>query len=123
MRAMIGVMAYLAASFATDALASGMEGQWARGDGNAKVRIAPCGADICATNTWIKLGTPGEKAGDKLVMTIKPSDDGVYSGEAFDPQRDLSYRITVKVDGDRMSTRGCVIAGLICRGVDWTRIR
>ncbi|AGB73178.1 DUF2147 domain-containing protein [Rhizobium tropici] len=123
MRAMIGAIAYLAAAFVTDAQAAGIEGQWARGDGNAKVRIAPCGSAICATNTWIKPGTPSEKAGDKLVMTIKPSEEGVYSGEAFDPQRDLNYRITVKVDGDRMSTRGCVIAGLICRDVDWTRIR
>ncbi|GAC1045362.1 DUF2147 domain-containing protein [Rhizobium sp. No.120] len=123
MRAMIGAIVYLAAASATNAQAAGIEGLWARADGNAKVRVAPCGSDICATNTWIKPGTQSERAGDKLVMTIKPDEDGFYSGEAFDPQRDLSYRITVKVDGDRMSTRGCVIAGLICRGVDWTRIR
>ncbi len=123
MRAMIGAIVYLAAASATNAQAAEIEGLWARADGNAKVRVAPCGSDICATNTWIKPGTPSERAGDKLVMTIKPSEDGIYSGKAFDPQRDLSYRITVKVEGDRMSTRGCVIAGLICRGVDWTRIR
>ncbi len=102
--------------------AAEIDGQWARGDGNAKVRIAPCGSDICAVNTWIKPGTPKEKEGDKLVMSIKPGDDGVYSGTAFDPQRDLTYKLTVTVKGDKMTTRGCVVAGLLCKGVDWTRI-
>lgn len=102
--------------------ASDISGNWARGDGNARVRIAPCGADICAVNTWIKPGTPKEKERDKLVMSIKEDSEGNYSGTAFDPQRDLSYKLTVKVDGDRMTTKGCVIAGLICKGVDWTRI-
>ena len=102
--------------------AAEIDGQWARGDGNAKVRIAPCGSDICAVNTWIKPGTPKEKEGDKLVMSIKPGDDGVYSGTAFDPQRDLTYKLTVTVKGNKMTTKGCVVAGLLCKGVDWTRI-
>ncbi|WP_141683756.1 MULTISPECIES: DUF2147 domain-containing protein [Rhizobium] len=122
MRSIIGASAFLVLACATSAHAAAIDGQWARGDGNAKVRIAPCGKNICAVNTWIKPGTPTEKAGDKLVMTIKPGADGVYSGSAFDPQRDLTYRITVTVNGDQMTTRGCVIAGLICKGVDWTRI-
>lgn len=120
-KSMIGALAFLSAAAATGAHAADIEGQWARGDGNAKVRIAPCGNNICAVNTWIKPGTPREKAGDTLVMTIKPGSNGVYSGTAFDPQRDLTYRITVTVNGDEMSTRGCIVAGLICKGVDWTR--
>lgn len=102
--------------------AADITGNWARGDGNARVRIAPCGDDICAVNTWIKPGTPKEKAGDKLVMSIMQDADGTYAGTAFDPQRDLTYKLTVKIDGDRMTTKGCVVAGLICKGIDWTRI-
>jgi uncharacterized protein (DUF2147 family) len=112
----------LALGLATSAAAGDMNGQWARGDGNAKVQVAPCGSDVCATNTWIKPGTPKEKAGDKLVMTIKPVSDDEYSGTAFDPQRDLTYKITVTVNGDKMTTKGCVLAGIICKGVEWTRI-
>ncbi|MBW6424148.1 DUF2147 domain-containing protein [Rhizobium sp. XQZ8] len=107
---------------ATSATAGDMNGEWARGDGNAKVRVAPCGSDVCATNTWIKPGTPKEKVGDKLVMTIKPTSNDGYSGTAFDPQRDLTYKMTVTISGDKMTTRGCVLAGIICKGVDWTRI-
>ncbi len=104
------------------ALAADMDGNWARGDGNAKVLIAPCGDNICATNTWIKPGTPKEKTGDRLIMDIKPDEKGVYSGTAFDPQRDKSYKITVTVDGNNMTTKGCIVAGLLCKGISWTRI-
>ena len=41
----------------TSATAADINGNWARGDGKAKVLIAPCGEKICATNTWIKPGT------------------------------------------------------------------
>lgn len=104
------------------ASAADINGQWARGDGNAKVQIAPCGSDICATNTWIKPGTPKEKTGDRLVMSIKPTSGGEYSGTAFDPQRDLTYKLTVSVNGDTMTTKGCVLAGILCKGVNWSRI-
>ncbi|MGW6779163.1 MULTISPECIES: DUF2147 domain-containing protein [Brucella] len=109
--------------FPFSAHAAEINGNWARGDGNARVKIAGCGNDICATNTWIKPGTPKEKTGDRLVMSINETADGQYSGTAFDPQRNLTYKISVKVDGDNMTTNGCVLAGLLCRNVGWTRIK
>jgi len=105
------------------ARAADIDGNWARGDGKAKVKIAKCGADICATNTWIKPGTPNEKAGDVLVMKVQKISDNRYSGSAFDPQRDMRYKITLDVSGDNMTSTGCVLGGLVCRGVGWTRIK
>lgn len=102
--------------------AAELDGSWARGDGKARVKIARCGADICATNTWIKPGTPSEKAGDVLVMKISQVSEGLYSGSAFDPQRDMSYKITLEVGAKSMTTKGCVLGGLLCKGVGWTRI-
>jgi uncharacterized protein (DUF2147 family) len=102
--------------------AADMDGQWARGDGNARVTIADCGANVCATNTWIKPGTPSEKVGDVLVMTIKPVSGKEYSGTAYDPQRHLSYRMNLTMDGASMNTKGCMLGGLICKTVSWTRI-
>lgn len=122
MRNALVVSVLLASGFASMAQAADFDGQWARGDGNARVSIAPCGGDICATNTWIKPGTPKEKKGDRLVMTITRGADGTYSGSAFDPQRDMTYRLTMTINGNRMTTRGCVVAGLICRSVEWTKV-
>jgi len=98
------------------------EGNWSRGDGKARVRIEPCGNDLCAINTWIKPGVKDEKIGDKLIMTVKPATQGKWSGKAFDPQRNLTYRLSMDVGADRMTTRGCVLGGLVCKGVNWTRI-
>lgn len=97
-------------------------GLWARGDGKAKVRVERCGADLCATNTWIREGTKGEKAGDVLVMSVKPVNASNWSGTAFDKQRDLTYRMTLKVGDKKMTTRGCVLAGMICKDMGWTRL-
>jgi uncharacterized protein (DUF2147 family) len=45
-------------------------GVWLRDDGNAVVRIAPCGSNICATNLQIKDTSKGEQVGDRLVMAL-----------------------------------------------------
>ncbi|MDR6820822.1 uncharacterized protein (DUF2147 family) [Neorhizobium sp. 2083] len=97
-------------------------GQWARGDGKARLKVTSCGSNICAIDTWIKPGTPRKKIGDRLVMTIAPARAGSYSGTAFDPQRNTTCKITVTVNGDRVTTRGCILAGLLCKGIDWTCI-
>ncbi len=34
----------------------------------------------------------------------------------------MTYRIAVVVSGDRMTTKGCIVAGLLCKSIDWTRI-
>jgi uncharacterized protein (DUF2147 family) len=113
----------LALGAGTVVQAADIDGNWTRSDGKARVKIAKCGADICATNTWIKPGTPSERAGDVLVMKVEKVSDNRYSGSAFDPQRDMSYKITLDVSGDTMTSKGCVLGGLLCKGVGWTRIK
>ena len=97
-------------------------GDWARGDGNARVRIQPCGAALCAVNTWIKDSLSDEKVGHRLVMSVKPDGNGRLVGSAFDPQRERSYGITIDYSDSRMNTRGCLI-GLLCKTVTWTKLR
>ncbi len=109
--------------FSSLAHAAPINGLWLRGDGNAKVRIGPCGDKICAVNEWVKRGTAGEKTGDRLVMQLQPDGETAYRGTARDPQRGLSYRIKINVGNESMTTRGCVLGGLICRAVDWSRLQ
>lgn len=96
-------------------------GVWNRGDGNAKVRIAPCGSHICATNVWIKDTSGGEAVGDRLVMTLQPKSADTLAGKAFDAKRALTYAIQLKVAGQSLVTRGCLVGGLICKSVNWSR--
>ncbi len=96
-------------------------GSWARGDGKAHVKIERCGENLCAINTWIRSGVTGEHVGDKLVMSVKPN-GGKLAGTAFDPQRKLSLTLTVDVADQRLTTNGCVLGGIICTKMGWTRL-
>ncbi len=97
-------------------------GLWRRGDGNAYVRIAPCGAKICATNTWIRIPGTGEAVGDRLIMDLSPRTGNVLAGTAYDPQRGMTYTVTVTVEPSGLTTRGCILFGLLCRSVTWSRV-
>ncbi len=99
------------------------QGLWSRGDGKARVEIAPCGADLCAVNTWIRPGVNDEKVGDKLIMTVSQGSSSTWTGKAFDPQRNLHYKLTITVSSaTAMTTSGCVFGGLLCKNMGWTRI-
>lgn len=98
-----------------------IKGQWARDDGRSRVEISRCGDDWCAVNLWIKPGTKDEKAGDVLIMTLKPEADKSLSGSAYDPQRKLTYSIRIKTGAEVMTTEGCFL-GVFCRSVQWSRL-
>ena len=114
----------LSAALAPPALANGADpsGVWLRDDGNARVRIAPCGSDICATNLWIKDTSGGEEVGDRLVLTLKPDGADSLKGEAFDPKRNRRFAMTLTVKPDGLSTRGCIV-GVLCKTVTWTPVQ
>jgi len=98
---------------------SDARGIWMRSDGNARVRIAPCGENLCATNLWIRDTSKGEAVGDRLVMTLKPVSDSTAKGTAYDSKRKLTYSMTLRVTGKSLTTRGCIVGGLICKDVGW----
>jgi len=94
-------------------------GIWLRDDGNARVRIAPCGSNICATNLWIGDTSKGEETGDRLVMSLQPKSPDTLSGTAYDAKRDRTYSITVQVSENALLTRGCILGGILCKNVYW----
>jgi uncharacterized protein (DUF2147 family) len=115
------VLALLACS-AGSAAANGLDGVWMRDDGNARVRIAPCGDKVCATNLWIGDSSKGEEVGDRLVMTLSPQPDGTFSGSAYDAKRDRSYAMTITAKTGALTTRGCIVGGLLCKDVNWKAV-
>lgn len=98
-------------------------GVWLRDDGNARVRIAPCGNKICATNLWIGDTSKGEEAGDRLVMSLQPKSADTLAGTAYDVKRKRNYSITVQVSENALVTRGCILGGILCRNVHWKSAR
>jgi len=121
LRAILG-FSILAAS-ATAALASDVTGEWARVDGKAKVRFAPCGDAICGTITWVRDPSGPAKVGEQVFFDMKPNGENVWAGTAFNPDDSRQYTGKMTMSGDSLVTAGCVFGGLICKTVDWRRAR
>lgn len=120
----IRIVVLLASAFAVPAAgAVGLDGVWLRDDGNARVRIAPCGDKTCATNLWIGDPSTGEAVGDRLVLTLSRDGDGAFSGTAYDPKRDRSYSMTIRASPGGLTMRGCLLGRLICRNVNWKAVQ
>ena len=99
-----------------------LHGKWMREDRNALVSVGPCGPQLCATNTWIGEPSWGEEVGDRLVMTLEQASDGVLTGEGYDPKRNLTVKVRLKVSETRLVSRGCILLGLLCKTVTWQRV-
>ena len=52
---------------------------------------------------------------------MKPDGDG-WSGSAYNPEDGKTYAGKASVSGGSMTTKGCALAGLICKSVNWSRI-
>ena len=100
-----------------------VSGKWIRGDGNAHVRITECGKSLCATNVWIGDTSKGEEVGDKLILTLQPKSNTTLAGQAYDPKRGLTFSMTIKVVDSGLTTRGCVVGGILCRSESWSPAR
>jgi uncharacterized protein (DUF2147 family) len=98
-------------------------GDWQRDDGESRIRIAPCGAALCATNIWVGDPNGREKVGDTLVLSLKPKSDSELDGDAYDRRRDMTYSMHMSVSRTALSTRGCILVGLICRRATWKHVR
>lgn len=123
-RAALGLIVTL--SCADTAMAAGaadMMGSWQRDDGIARVKVAACGPLVCMTNTFIRPDITDEKVGERLEFDIKGSGATALTGTVRDPKTGRSYAAEVTVTDEKMTTRGCILGGVICKGQSWTRIR
>lgn len=108
-----------------------LTGQWKNPKGSVIVRLTPCGNAICgvvidatehAKETARKGGTPN-LIGTRILSDLRPAGDGSFTGQAFDPKRNIHAAATVRlVSRDSLAVRGCAVLGLVCKEQLWTRI-
>jgi uncharacterized protein (DUF2147 family) len=126
------VLALAAAALSVSASAqSVLTGQWKNPKGSVVVRLGPCGNAICgvvvdasehAKDTARKGGTP-HLIGTRILSGLKPTGDGSFKGQAFDPKRNIHAPATVRLLGpDALSVEGCALLGLVCKEQRWTRV-
>jgi uncharacterized protein (DUF2147 family) len=124
-RLVIAASAAAAALFtsllATPAMAD-PSGVWQRADGTSRVRIAPCGGNLCGTITWLKNADSPAKVGQRVFYEMAPNGANKWSGKAFNPEDGRTYSGTMTLSGSSLTTAGCVLGGMICRSVNWSRV-
>lgn len=115
------VLFALASTAGGSALAQDVTGTWLRDSGASRVRFAKCGEAMCGTLAWLKDPNGPAKVGQRIFYDMKPSGAGKWSGSAFNPEDGKTYAGTMTLAGDKLTTAGCVLGGLICRSVVWNR--
>ena len=115
------VLLGLASIAGGSALAQDVTGTWLRDSGASRVRFAKCGEAMCGTLAWLKDPNGPAKVGQRIFYDMKPTGDGKWSGSAFNPEDGKTYAGTMTLAGDKLTTAGCVLGGMICRSVVWNR--
>lgn len=115
------------AAFAGDPV----EGVWqTKPDDNGNygyIKVQPCGAAFCGTliKSFDKAGAPldSDNIGKKIIWDMVAYGDGVYDdGKVWSPDRDKTYSSDMKLTGNSLAVRGCVLG--ICRdGGTWKRVK
>nr|WP_319947841.1 DUF2147 domain-containing protein [uncultured Shimia sp.] len=124
--------AALAVFGAGAAMADPVEGLWktAPGDtgGYLHVQISKCGAALCGTikdafdAKGANTGTY-EHLGKKMIWDMQVDGKGYYSGgKIWAPDADKTYKSKMSLSGSKLTVKGCVAGGMICRGQDWNRV-
>ncbi len=98
-------------------------GLWLRENGASHVRIAPCGEALCGFIAWVREPDRAKDVGLKVFYDMKPSGPNAWTGQAFNPEDGKTYSGRMVLEGNGLKTSGCVFGGLICKSVNWTRLK
>jgi uncharacterized protein (DUF2147 family) len=63
------------------------------------------------------------KIGEEVFFDMKPNGADSWAGTAYNPEDGKRYTGKMTLSGDRLTTAGCVLGGLICKSYGWTRAR
>ena len=129
-------MKTLALSFAMllaagSAFADPVEGMWkTKPDDNGNfghIDVKPCGPAFCGTLVTAFDGSGAEidspNVGKRIIWDMVAYGEGVYDdGQIWSPDRDKTYNSEMKLTGNTLAVKGCVLG--ICRdGGTWTRVK
>ncbi len=125
------IMALAALALPAAATAQALEGHWKNPKGSVVVRVASCGDAYCGTvveasdkaRATAKRGGTANLIGTRILSGMKPTGDGIFKGQAFDPKRNIRAPATIRLLGTgTLVVKGCLISGIICKEQRWTRV-
>jgi uncharacterized protein (DUF2147 family) len=94
-------------------------GVWLTEEKEGKVRIEPCGTDLCGYSVDART----DANGDKVLINMRPVTEAKWSGRILDPNSGSIYDSTIALTGpDNLRVQGCAFGGMFCGGQTWTRL-
>lgn len=93
-------------------------GVWWTEEKEGKIRIEPCGGNLCGYS----VKSPNDN-GQKILIDMKPVGDSKWKGRIHDPKSGSDYDSTIALKGaDRLRVQGCAFGGMFCGSQTWTRL-
>ena len=94
-------------------------GVWLTEEKEGKVRIEPCGTNLCGYSVDAKSNANGEQ----VLINMRPGADRKWSGRIHDPNTGSTYDSTIAMKGtDQLRVQGCAFGGMFCGGQTWSRV-
>ncbi len=121
----------VAASADGNGAASPVSTEWRNPSNSVHIRLTPCGGDkVCGKVIWAsekakadaRRGGTQNLIGANLFREFRRVGPGQYKGRVFVPDMNRTFSGHIRLDGNSMIGKGCVLAGLICKSQTWTRI-
>ena len=116
-----------------------LAGTWLTGNGDARIRIAPCGANQCGSIVWLRdpidpaTGRPqiddknqdASKRNRPIIgmqmLEMRPQANGGWQGPIYNSDDGATYQTTITLTSPTtLTVRGCV--GLMCGDDRWTKV-
>ncbi len=113
-------------------------GKWSMG--KVMVKVTDCGGGLCGSIIGLKepiskidgkpkvdRENPDESKrkrpliGLDIMIGMKPAGDGQWKGAIYNPDDGKTYSATVRLDGETMKVKGCVL-GILCKTNNFVRI-
>ena len=123
MRPFLTLFAMLALTAPASSAETSAVGLWLRENGLSHVRISPCGESLCGFVAWVKDPERASEIGVKVFYDMKRDGPDEWKGSAFNPEDGKTYTGKMLLEGESLKTSGCVFGGLICKSVNWTRLK
>ncbi len=106
-------------------------GIWQSPGGNTRLRIAPCGPNICGRVHWASERAKADAAragheklvGMQLFEDFRRTGPRSFEGRVFVPDINRSFNGWLTMTGPRsIEVRGCLAGRLGCRTETWTKV-
>ncbi len=120
----------------SEAAAAEPYGVWRHPDNGSLVRMYECGSGLCAK--IIKVQDSGRKdvnnpdpekrsrpvEGVVIMNGAQKTGQDTWEGQLYNTQNGKTYTGVITVQGPKtLELEGCVLGGLLCQGVTWSRVR